>query len=253
MLRSTKFFSIWLGLCLTATPLAAQPTYQEDMSRQRAQEQQIMQQNYDEAEYAAANQGDDDDYEYDRGSRFASAPPEPWRNYIAESMELQQKHHEHRMANDPVYRKLNAGVWTFLQSDPGDPQPMCAATFWAINGGVTMIHWGGKLDITMLGFFGAMIPARKDPGIFMLDLTQSGEKQTVRGINMTFTPAPKLGLVLFAVPSAGALLNSIEDRQDFQIDYQGSTLMHGEWHSGLTARDALTKCLAAQAATPPKK
>ncbi|MEQ1498529.1 MAG: hypothetical protein ABL914_07690 [Novosphingobium sp.] len=233
-----------MGLSLMAGQSHAQPSYAEDMARQHAQEAQIMQQSHDQAEWEAENSDTDEGDDYWSDSRFSSAPPQSSINWIARAAELERAEHEQRLANDPTYRALYEGVWTFHQSKPTDPQPTCIATFWTLKGGVTMIHWGGKENITMLGFFGGVFPKPAKPEMVQLDLTQSGEKQSVRAFSMRFGPEGNLGMFVFLVPSAQALLDSIEDKQDFQVGYKGGPAVGGVWHSGLKARAELTKCLA---------
>lgn len=243
--RSSALVLCTMTLSLLASQGRAQPSYEEDMARQREQERQNMEQAREAAEWEAADSSDDGIGDWS-GSSFYSPPPQPSYNWIARSAELKHEEHEKRLASDPTYRSLSQGVWTFHQSQLGDPRPMCIATFWTLKGGVTMIHWGGKDDITMLGFFGGIIPKPAKTEMVQLVLTQSGETQSVRAFNMRFGPQGELGMFVFLVPSAKALLNSIEDKQDFQIDYQGVTAANGEWHSGLKAKSEMSKCLASQ-------
>lgn len=253
MFRRSHYRAAILGACalsLLAVQSQAQPTYEEDIARQRAQEQQIMEQARDEDEWYAANSsnGGEEGDGGDAGNpvrSFFSEPPYNAHNWIADSVELSRKEHEQRMATDPVYRDLYKGVWTFHRSEQSDAQPMCIATFWTLKGGVTMIHWAGKENITMLGFFGGVIPKPAKPEIVQLELIQSGEKQSVRGINMRYgIEGGEFGMFVFLVPSARALIDSIEDDQDFQINYKGAMAANGAWHSGKTARTELDSCIA---------
>jgi hypothetical protein len=49
---------------------------------------------------------------------------------------------------------------------------------------------------------------------------------------------------MFAVPSTHALISSIEERQDFEVEMDGQTLVWGEWHSGAKAQAHLARCTA---------
>lgn len=49
---------------------------------------------------------------------------------------------------------------------------------------------------------------------------------------------------MFAVPSTQALLNSIEEQQDYAVALNGKTMVQGIWHSGAKARNWLQQCVA---------
>lgn len=238
---------------LLATPTAAWSQFDEVWAHQ----QRVQAQQAEEARLRdlAMDYGGPDDYEDeeydddDRGyapNRFVSFPPEAWADWVRHGQEQSRQLEEERMASNPAYRALVQGTWTYLKSDPGDALKACQATFWTRNGGVSFIHFGGKEDFTLLGFFGAMIPSVKDPRLVELDLIQSGETQKVRAINLHFGPVESMGMVLFSVQSPKILLGAIEDRQDFEIRLAGETIAQGAWHSGLKARDELSACLKSQ-------
>ena len=228
-------------LFTVVTPCFAQPTYEEDMARQRAQEQAIINEGayYDDGPEEQSDDGESGDYA--SGRSWVAPPPAAWTGMIAHLREQTATPVSERM-KDPVYRNLANGVWTYMSSDPKDPHKLCAATFWTSYGGVTFINWADEADVTFLGFFGMKVPKSPSPEKVRLSLTQSGETQAVNGFKMTFPPVQNLGMVLFLVPSFDALLDSIEDRQDFTVATDGVPFAEGEWHGGSATRDHLRAC-----------
>lgn len=75
-------------------------------------------------------------------------------------------------------------------------------------------------------------------------LTQSGDTQRVRAvISRAQLGKKKVGMVTFAVPSGHALVDAIEDVQDYRLADGDRVIAAGEWHDGLKARDAIAACL----------
>lgn len=251
MVRELKVAMLTLAMGISSFTVAAscfaQPTYNEDMARQRAQEQAII-------EEGSYDHGGEDDRREDGGENgdyaprrsWVARPPAAWSGMIAHLREQTAVPVSERM-KDPIYRNLANGVWTYTSSDPKDPHKLCAATFWTSYGGVTLINWADDSDLTFLGFFGMRVPKSDTPQKVRLSITQSGETQTVNGFKMTFPPVQNLGMVLFLVPSFDALVNSIEDKQDFTVATDGEPFAQGAWHSGLQARARLQACRRATA------
>lgn len=174
---------------------------------------------------------------------FVSFPPDAWRDFVKHAQDTHREEIEERFGKDPAYQALLKGTWTYRESDDRHPPPACEATFWTRNGGVSFIHLGGTVDLTLLGFFGASIPSVEQPRTITMELIQSGEMQKVRALNLHFGSIASMGMVLFNVHSPKILLDAIEDRQDFELRLDGKSIAHGEWHSGLAARDTLAACL----------
>ena len=101
-------------------------------------------------------------------------------------------------------------------------------------------------DFTFLGFFGASIPSVKQPRTINMELIQSGETQRVRALNIHFGSIKSMGMVLFNVHTPSNLIGAIEDKQDFEIRFNGGTIAQSAWHIGLKARDELASCLRSQ-------
>ncbi|MFA5120742.1 hypothetical protein [Zavarzinia sp.] len=151
---------------------------------------------------------------------------------------------EAKLLQDPAYRALKLGSWDYSESPPQETRRLCQASFLQLNGGVLLMDWAGDFRGTFLAFYGAAIPKAQGLDKVRVTLTQSGEAQTVKAFHMPFPWAKELGMIMFTVPSTEALITSIEDRQDFQIAMNGATVIRGEWHSGLAARDWLSRCIA---------
>lgn len=192
-----------------------------------------------------AGGGDEDD-----GGYGASAPPmrhyspQQWQAFIDAGLEADRRAEAARM-RDPKYRALKAGTWDFSESPAGDNAHFCAASFLTLSGGAMLMNVSGKERGTYLGYFGGAIPpATRKPQKVLLSLTQSGKTQTVHAFHVRFPLARKLGMYLFAVPGTDALLDAIEDTQDYTIAQDGQITLRGAWHDGLKARDWLRACVA---------
>ena len=172
---------------------------------------------------------------------FVSYPPEAWEEWVRHGQEVDQRNREELFAKYPAYRELMQGIWTFHSSGRN-----CGATFWTLNGGLSFVHLGGKENLTLLGFFGSGIPRVRKPRIIDLTLTQSGEAQRARALNLPFGPMKSMGLVLFNVRTPEILIGAIEDKQDFDIMSDGRSIARGAWHGGLHARDEMASCLRRQ-------
>ncbi|MBN9548572.1 MAG: hypothetical protein J0H31_06730 [Alphaproteobacteria bacterium] len=234
---------------LIATSAFGQDAIWED--QQRVQAQQAEENRLNEAirelnEQVAEDQEADSSGPGYAPNSFVSFPPEAWADWVRHSQETHRQEEEKRFAQDPAYRALKRGTWTYHASGPEQSLRSCAATFWTRNGGVSFIHLGGGLDLTLLGFFGARIPSVKQPRTVKMELIQSGEVQRVRALNIHFGSVKSMGMVLFNVHTPATLIGAIEDRQDFELRLNGETIAKGAWHSGLKARDKMTSCLKGQ-------
>lgn len=177
---------------------------------------------------------------------FVSFPPDAWNNWVNYEQDKNRQEIEERFGKDPAYQALLKGVWTYRRSDPKQSPPMCTATFWTRNGGVSFVHIGGKQEFTFLGFFGASIPKGPKPRRIAIDLIQSGETQKANALNIAFGSVKSMGMVLLNVGTPAILLGAIEDKQDFELKFEGAQIAYGAWHSGLRAREEMRACLQSQ-------
>lgn len=168
--------------------------------------------------------------------------PEQLRIWAEEATRAEAAVEAERM-RDPVYRRLSAGYWEYIESDPTDPKQICMATFLTRRGGVVLMDWGGEYPGTYLAFFGGGIRQTASIERLRVSLIQSGEEQTVQAFHAPVPWEPSLGMVMFAVPSTSALLDNIDAVQDFEVKLQDQALVWGEWHSGTEARNHLRACV----------
>lgn len=226
------------------------PEFWDDVDRnireQQAEQMRLNQTLADEA-MAQADGGDEggDEGGYAPNS-FVSFPPQAWADWANHARETHQQELDERFGKDPAYQALQRGTWTYHASGPRQSFKTCAATFWTRNGGVSFVHLGADQDFTLLGFFGAAIPSVRQPRVLRLQLIQSGEAQTVQALNVNMGSVKSMGMVLFNVHTPKTLIDSIEDRQDFEIRSNGKVIARGAWHSGLKARDQMASCLRSQ-------
>ncbi len=232
---------------MTPTGVLAQDAIWEH--QQRVQQQQAEERRINDLASGMYDDSDPDDGPGGEGNApgaFAAFPPAAWADWVLHDQDVQRRNEEERLAKDPEYRALAQGTWTYRDADAKQSDPTCQATFWTRNGGVSFIHIGGKVELTLLGYFGARIPSAKPPRTIPVELIQSGQVQKVHALNLQFGSMGSVGMVLFNVHSPKILLDAIEDRQDFELRLDGKSIAQGEWHSGLAARDRLAACLKGQ-------
>lgn len=155
-----------------------------------------------------------------------------------------------RVFNDPRREKMEKGFWQFFQGKRGaKPGEFCTAVYWQKNQMISLSGPGGDYKGALLGFI-AVEPKPpfprpdnpKDVQKVKVTLTQGTDAPaTITAFNLTV--ADFSDEIKFAVPTIDAALAGMEDTLNFRIDYEGSKIFELEWHSGLTARDMLKKCL----------
>lgn len=192
--------------------------------------------------------GGEEDMGTDHGSYASDLPPmrynpKEWAAMMEIIREGEEAAEAERM-NDPLYRELKAGFWDYGRPGPEGQTDVCLAVFLTRRGGVVMMDWQNDQGGTFLAFYGGRIPKAKTIETAIVTLNQSGADQTVNAFHAPFPWQADLGMIMFAVPSTSALVSSIEDRQDFAIKIGEETLVWGEWHSGLEARQHLADCIS---------
>lgn len=205
--------------------------------------------------------------EWDNGGRDGSPQmqyfsPEQWKAFSNHAADVDAKNSQERVLMGQRIRQLQAGMW-FLPGEepfagwangPGGPTGSqtnissagCTASYWTTNGAVIMTALNGRDGAAIIVYQGYGIPAPRKPTKKRIALTQSGETQTVIAlVSPVGNPKRKMGSVAFAVPSGNALVNAIENVQDYTLaDEKGNVYFSGKWHDGLRARNALARCLA---------
>lgn len=183
--------------------------------------------------------------EYEEAApEYAPEPQLPIRRYTDEEINAALT-----LPADELMSRLNPqpapvrNGWNFSQAPVNDRSQGCSATFTAGNSSVLFMDTVGPERKTLLGFYGGSIPPTQTARNVKLSLTQSGETQVVRATHVPSFSDPQQGMYIFNVPNTEALLNSIEDRQDYTIALNGKIIVQGEWVDGTKARNWLSQCV----------
>jgi hypothetical protein len=241
--RPFLFITAILFILLSFTPVyALGPSYEEDMSRQRAQEQQIIEQGYVE-------EGQNED---EQEPESTSAPYDPMQARLSMAVGMAQlaatsATKADKLTKDPRFQQYQNGGWDFFQGkNDAMPGEYCLAFFWKKNGFVRLSGPGGDYRGAMMTFWGQDIPRPSRQEHIKVTLKQTKEApQTVEAINF-ITPGDSYGAIAFVVPSIEALLAGMEDTQSFELEIEGKSVAKVDWHSGLMAKNKLQACINAK-------
>ena len=188
--------------------------------------------------------------------------PEQWQEYNdGAAVETAMMDEKERILLKERYRKLQQGMWFMPDEEPfagwrlGSPKPSprpanhqgsgCTISYWTTDGAVIMSTLGKGDGIAVISYMGYSIPAPKKSKSRRIALTQSGKTQNVVAfVSAVGRGKKKMGMVSFAVQSSAILVGAIEDEQDYSLADKGKTIFSGKWHGGLSARDALGRCIA---------
>lgn len=180
-----------------------------------------------------------------------------------------------------MYDELIRGFWVYGKSREGAAVPMCTTTFWyrrifltgGSNGGFSYMDWGGAEPGTMLAVFDHQLPPSRRVARVRVELVQDGETQEVEAFHTSYPGSRHMGMIMMRVPSTEILLSAIQDSGRIELkmdereltrstviinrlrDQRGPT---GRYHmvtgtdfrDGLSAREALRKCLLEQGRLP---
>jgi hypothetical protein len=191
-----------------------------------------------------------------------------WVNFFEEmaQSQIETEREIYGKKNPEAYEALLRGTWFFTRSNPEDKIQICMADFMRRRGGIRLMHWDGDEPGTFLAFFGDNIQRVGKVKRIRVRLVQGGESQTVEVFQTNYPLSKYMGMLMFRVPSTEALLNAIEDNQDFKIFMDQSDIEMREglgrvllkpkgqkgveheiftpgWHTGHAARDALKACI----------
>lgn len=170
---------------------------------------------------------------YEQRTRIYS--PAQWDDFVRGAKEYDQKKAEE--ARQRFER------WDFHQSAPDESVKSCQATFMSLRHGVMLLDMAGSTNGTFIGYFGTGVPKPDKPGQVKVSLTQSGETQSVMAYHLYLPWDGKFGAILFAVPSTKALIDSIDDTQDYSVSMNGKVLVSGKWNDGQKAQNWLRACV----------
>jgi hypothetical protein len=192
--------------------------------------------------------GEPQDDEAEEAPRRGQAP-DPMRLRIDASLSalgamVQNMEQKAAIRQDPKYTRYREGFWDHFQAS-ATPRPGqgCVAMFANLDGAVALAGPGGEYTGAMLVFWGLDVPKPDQVATISVSLNQfDGPVQTVKALNYTL-PGGTAGAIAFTVPTIDAALETMVDRQPFELSIEGRPVMKIEWHGGLGARDTLRACV----------
>lgn len=166
---------------------------------------------------------------------------------LLEAQELGGKRIQAAINADPKLKQLAQGKWEYFNKDKGGARDAgCAAAFVELRGAVLLSEVGGGHQEAAMTFIGANIPRPVTPSKISVTLDQDdGKPQTVKVLSYAVAGSSKLGALSFEVPSMTLLLDSMADKQSFDIEIDGKSVTNIEWKGGTVARDHIRRCLGA--------
>ncbi len=147
-------------------------------------------------------------------------------------------------------RYYKEGYWQFFHaSSKAKKGEYCTAMFAREGVSVSIMGPGGdyKGALMMIGSLddkNTAFPTSSSQSKVTVTLKQGKDApQTLKAFNYTLgeSQAP---VVVFAVPTIEAALESMEESMDFHLEYEGKNIADIEWHGGKRAKEELKKCLA---------
>ena len=192
--------------------------------------------------------GEQPDGDEEASSQQAPAP-DPMRMRIDASVSVlsamvANMEQQAALQRDPKYKRYRAGFWDHFQAS-ATPRPGqgCVAMFANLDGAVAVVGPGGEYSGAMLVFWGLDVPKPGKVATIPVSLNQfDGPVQTVKALNYTL-PGGTTGAIAFTVPTIDAALETMVDRQPFELSIKGKPVLKIEWHGGHAARDWLRACV----------
>jgi hypothetical protein len=192
--------------------------------------------------------GPQQDDEVEEAPRRAPAP-DPMRMRIDASLSalgamVENMERQAAMQRGPKFKRYREGFWDHFQAT-ATPRPGqgCVALFANLDGAVAVAGPGGEYTGAMLIFWGLNVPRPDEVATISVSLNQfDGPVQTVKALNYTL-PGGRAGAIAFTVPTIDAALETMVDRQPFELSIKGTPVMKIEWHGGHGARDKLRACV----------
>lgn len=137
----------------------------------------------------------------------------------------------------------DTGSWTVPSTSAKRSSPKsCIATYQQRGQTVSIALLGGAKPSAQLLFSGPLVPKpSKSNQRVGVTLRQPGEAaQTVQAGHSAYGASG--GSLMLAVPSVQAALDSIEERNAFELTLNGAKVIDISWEDGRTARSALERC-----------
>ena len=154
------------------------------------------------------------------------------------------------LEKNPEIQKLHKGYWAF-GSDKKNPRSgkECQAFFGSLTGSIQLSGPTATYDGAVMTFMGIDLPRPATPQQIRVDLYQDDAPvQNVSAISFVMPDSPTMGRLTFAMGSAKAMLNDMEDKYKVRVQFEGKEVVNTSYHSGNTARDFLRQCLAGKPA-----
>ncbi len=155
------------------------------------------------------------------------------------------------------YKAWEQGSWEFFQaSSKAKKGEYCTALFNKQGNIVALMGPGGSYKGALLAFSnladtangGGKFPIPEKPGTIELTLYQNADQPAkVKAFHWDLGQEDLVGdekpLIVFAVPTIEAALETMEEKINFRLEYNGDIIEQVEWHSGQMAKQKLLACL----------
>ncbi len=151
--------------------------------------------------------------------------------------------------SDPTIRKLANGWWEHFDADKSQaPTYGCAAAYVSLNGIVLLSEVSGYKE-AVITFVGVGVPRPDKPSKMTALVDQNdGKPQNIKMLNYAVPNSKTFGAIALEVPTMNLLIDTMEDKQSFEISVDKKSLIQVEWKAGMEARDQLRKCMRAGSA-----
>lgn len=148
---------------------------------------------------------------------------------------------------DPKLRKLANGWWEYFDSDKNQPPAYgCAAAYISLNGIVLLSEVIGYKE-AVITFVGVSVPRPDNPSkVTALVDQDDGKPQNIKMLNYAVPGSKKYGAIALEVPTMNLLLDTMEDKQFFEISVDRKSLVQVTWKNGTEARNQLRKCMGSK-------
>jgi|GEM_PF-554348 len=159
--------------------------------------------------------------------------------------------------DSPEYKAWEQGSWEFFQANSNAKKgEYCTALFNKQGNIVALMGPGGSYKGALLAFSnvadvangGGKFPIPEKPGTIELTLYQNDEPPAkVKAFHWDLGHENLVGdekpLIVFAVPTIEAALDTMEEKINFRLEYNGEIIEQVEWHTGQMAKQKLLACL----------
>lgn len=159
--------------------------------------------------------------------------------------------------DSPEYKAWEQGSWEFFQANSNAKKgEYCTALFNKQGNIVALMGPGGSYKGALLAFSnltdlvngGGKFPIPEKPGTIELTLYQNDEPPAkVKAFHWDLGQENLVGdekpMIVFAVPTIEAALDTMEEKINFRLEYNGEIIEQVEWHSGQMAKQKLLTCL----------